>query len=156
MTVNWPSGTIEEHLFDLKDFLALFLLQKMRRLGPDDAENDAFRGQDAHPLAEGNVAPPAAQRKELDVAVISNLLDHEANFVHVADDQNPGLVGRAGLAPHNRPEFVVEDFVGNPLHFARHDRADFFLVTRRTIGLGDFLQQKFCLVHAHTHLGLFA
>lgn len=63
----------------------------MGRFAADDSGDlAAVSGEDFDTLAEHYLSPPAADGDELDEAVEGDVLDHEADFVHVAGDEDAG------------------------------------------------------------------
>lgn len=105
-------SNVDEHRFDRNGAVPLGGWEKMNRLTADDAGDFfAVTIQDLDALAEYDLIPPSSDRDELDEAVWSDVLNHEADLIHVAGDED----ARTFIGVH------ADDRAG----FIRGERADF-------------------------------
>jgi len=82
----------------------------MGRFAADDAGDVALGGHDGDALAKHDLLPPAAQGGEFEVAFLGDVLDHEADFVHVAGEHDAGRFGGALFFEDDAAEAVVGYF----------------------------------------------
>ena len=72
--------------FELDDLFALLGLEQVDRLAADDAGHEAVPAAHLDPLADEDLRVPAADRAEVEEALLVDVGDDEADLVDVADD----------------------------------------------------------------------
>ena len=88
---------VDVEALELDDLLALLLAQQVDRLAADDAGHHAVAGPDLDPLADQDLRIPAADRREVEKALLVDVGDREPDLVDVADDRQQWV----GLADAN-------------------------------------------------------
>jgi hypothetical protein len=86
---------VDVEALQLDRLLAIVLLEDVNRLAPDDADHGALAGLDLDPLADEDLRVPAADRREVEEALLVDVGDHEPDLVDVAEDREQRL--RVGL-----------------------------------------------------------
>ena len=80
---------VEPQVLHLRHLLPLFLGQQMDWLAGDDAEDRPLGGPDGHPLADQHFGVPAADRLNIEEALVVDVLDDQADLVAVAGQHDP-------------------------------------------------------------------
>ena len=102
-------------LLELGGLLALLLLEEVDRLAPDDAGHDAVARRDRDALADELLGVPAAHADDVQVALVVDVRDDQADLVDVADDRDGRAVGLlAGDAREHAAHHVGRDVVTEP------------------------------------------
>ncbi len=82
----------------------------------DSCDFFTFASENGDPLTKQDLVPPAADGDEFDEAIVSDVLHHEADFVHVAGNEDSWAFiridanYRAGAVSGERAEFG--EFIG--------------------------------------------
>ena len=102
---------------------------------------------DNHALLEEGARVEAAERLEAQETIIGDVLDHEADLVHVRGEHHLAawLRAAAALDADDVAEGIDRDLVDRCLQFGDDDRADTVFVAGDTGGFAEPLQQ----VEAH-------
>jgi hypothetical protein len=109
----------------------------MRRARRDDTEDFlAAAGEDFDALGEQVVFPPAADGHKLEESIRCDVLDEEADFIHVAGEQHARSRAR-GLTEHRA--VLVGGELATVFKFIHEDRPDFIFMTGDRVGIGQFL-----------------
>jgi hypothetical protein len=115
----------------------------MRWLSADHADHISFMCLDDNTLTQEHLIEPSTQGGEANEAFGSDVLDHEADLVHV------------GCQHHSRPAFaapadqaadVVLLDLPQALQETTHHFADLRFITRDAVGLGQDLQQPLQII----------
>src|SRR5262249_11753606 len=88
---------------------------------------------------EHDVAPPSAERKELDEAVLGDRLHHEAHLVEMAGEHHLRS-GAALLLADEAAEAILRDGT-DALEVAGHHARDGVLEAGCSVGVDEFLQE---------------
>jgi hypothetical protein len=86
--------------------LALVVLQQVDRLLADHARDDAGLRRHLDALADQDHRIPPADADEVDVTLVVDVRDDQADLVDVADDRDTGTVARPGDARGDRAHDV--------------------------------------------------
>ncbi len=95
------------------------LRHQVRRRAADHAGRSPLRGLDGDRVAQHHLVEPAAERGEPDEALVGDVLDHEADLVHVGRQHDAGRFALAGLLADQAPQVVRLELAD-----ARQARAD--------------------------------
>ena len=118
---------------NLRNLLAFLLIEQMDRLAGDDSQHRAAAAPDRQPLADENLWIPAANGRDVDKAVVVDVLHDQANLVAMPGQHDPqrgpGVAGNDDIPMDIGPHFVGERrrIVANYLLYGT-------LITRRTRG----------------------
>ena len=127
----------------------------MRRLGAEYAGEVALAGAYRHALGEHHLLPPAAERLELEKALIIDARHHEAHFVHVPSDQHAGpallVDASAALVGHDGAE-TVGHYLAERGQIASHYLAHRALCSGHAGRFGQLLQHLQSVVHCGSFL----
>ncbi len=137
---------VDVHILLLDHLLALFSRQQVRRLGADDANHIALAGLDDHALPEQHLVEPAAQRQELDEAILGDVLDHEADLVHVPGEHHPRRFGRARLVADHAADLILGERAQRFQVFTHHG-PDRGFISGHARRFGQFFQELCSGIH---------
>ena len=88
---------VDVEALELDHLFALVGLEQVDRLAADDAGDEAVLAADLDPLADQDLRVPAADRAEVEEALLVDVGDDEADLVDVADDgEQRALLADAG------------------------------------------------------------
>ena len=80
---------VEPQVLDLRHLLPLLLVEQVDRLAGDDAQHRALRAPDGQPLADEDLRVPAADGRDVDEAVVVDVLHDQADLVAVPGQHDP-------------------------------------------------------------------
>ena len=83
-------------------------------------------------MAKQNLVPPTAQGHKLYETILGYMLDHEADLIHVAGQQDAGLRSIALQTCHEAAKAVLEP-IGPDLEIIEND--DYYFLLRAFAGL---------------------
>ena len=100
---------VDVQVLELRDLLAVVLLEQMDGLLAHDAGHPALARDELHALAHEDLRVPAADVREPQEAVVVDVHDRQADLVDVADDGEQRPVAGALDAGHRRAHHVAAD-----------------------------------------------
>ena len=107
----------------------------MRRLGAYHSHHITFGSLDNHAMSKHDLVKPATQRDELDETLFGDLLDHEADFIHVPGKHNAWRIRCAWFLAKQAANFILGDFTQS-VKILADNGPNWGFVSRYPIGLG--------------------
>ena len=111
---------VEPQVLLLHDLLALVLVEQVDRLAGDDGRHGAVGRVDRHPLADELLRIPAADRVRVDVAVVVDVRDDQADLVGMAGEHHAQRGVRVAAGDDVAVQ-VGAHVVGEVGHVSPHD-----------------------------------
>src|SRR4051812_28836197 len=76
-----PGPDVDPDILELRNLVAFFVRQQVRALARNYAGNGTALRPDGEALAEENLHVPAADRLNVEKAIVVHMLDHEADLI---------------------------------------------------------------------------
>ena len=111
---------VDVEVLDIGDLLSLLLLEQVDGLLADDARQVTVAGDDLDALADEDLPVPAADAREVQVALVVDVRDDEADLVDVSDERETRAVADGGDARPRGAECVAADLGEAPRRLPPH------------------------------------